>query len=236
MDRGVLLMKSLASKTVIIVDVVGVAFAGGAISYAESEPTPTPTPRPGGGKSLTDVAKDKKLNTDAAGTTGGSIVITNENIQDIAAKGKVTEAKPVVNRSAVGPNAAGVEMYDPDEQQALHRKYYWQQKYVQQLSKIQALRRQIQQLDSEIPGLWNDFYSRDDPAYRDGVVKPKLDQTLNRREQLEEQLAQAEPVLEQIKIDARKDGAEPGWFRELNLPKFKPSESSEPERVIEAVP
>lgn len=206
------------------------------VAHAESEPTPTPTPRPAGGQSLTDVAKDTKLNTEAAGATDGSIVITNENLQEYASKGKVTEAKPAVNREAVGPNAPGVEMVDPEEQQALQRKYYWQGKYVQQLSKVQSLRRQIQQLDTDIPGLWNDFYSRDDPAYRDGVIKPKLDQALNRRKELEQQLAEAEPMLERIKIDARKDGAEPGWFRELGLKKFQPSGDNKPERVIEAVP
>ena len=84
--------------------------------------------------------------------------------------------------------------------------------------------------------LTDDFYSRDDPAYRDGVVKPKLDQSLRRREELERQLAQEEPVLEQIKVDARRDGADPGWFRELNLQKYKPKPSNQPERVIEAVP
>jgi hypothetical protein len=229
-------MKSLVSKITRCMPVFGLALAFAAATWAASEPTPTATPRPGGGKSLTEVAKDKKLNTDAAGTSDGSIVITNENLQEYASKGQVTEAKPSVNREAVGPNAPGIQMVDPKEQQALQRKYYWQGKYVQQLSMIQSLRRQIQQLDADIPGLWNDFFSRDDPAYRDGVVKPKLDQSLDRRKELEEQLAAAEPMLEQIKIDARKDGAEPGWFRELGLKKFQPREDKEPERVIEAVP
>jgi hypothetical protein len=229
-------MKSRILEPVPYVALIGVILVGAAVSFADSEPTPTATPRPGGGQSLTEVAKDKKLNTGAAGSTDGSIVITNENLQDFASKGKVTEAKPVVNREAVGPNAPGIEMYDPDQQQAMQRKAYWQQKYVQQLSKIHALRRQINQLDGVIPGLWNDFYSRDDPAYRDGVVKPKLDQSLQRREELEQQLAREEPLLEQIKVDARRDGADPGWFRELNLQKYKPKPSNQPERVIEAVP
>jgi hypothetical protein len=203
---------------------------------AETEPTPTATPRPAGKQSLTDVAKDKKLNTEATGTTEGSIVITNENLQDLASKGRVTEAKPATAKTAEGPNNPGIVMVDPDEQEKLQRKYYWQQRYVAQLSKIRALRRQIKQLDVEIPGLWNDFYSRDDPAYRDGVVKPKLDRTLNRREEIEQQLATEEPKLEQIKIEARKDGAEPGWFREMDLKQLEPRKSNQPERVIEAVP
>lgn len=197
--------------------VAGVLLLVGANASAETEPTPTPTPRPAGGQSLNEVAKDKELNKEATGEADGSIVISNENLQDIAAKGSVTEVKSTTRKTAEGPHAAGVEMVDPDALKAEQRKYYWQQLYAQQLSKIASLRRQIQQLDSDIPGLWNDFYSRDDPAYRDGVIKPRLDASLERREQLEAELSREEPKLEQIKIDARRDGAEPGWFRELKI-------------------
>lgn len=198
----------------------GIMTLTGVIAFAEADPTPTPGPTPTGKQTLTDVAKDKKLNKEAAGDNGGPIVITNENLDDYASKGELTHIKGSIKNVAEGPHAAGVVMVDPETQQANQRKYYWQQLYAQQMSKIGSLRRQIQQLDRDIPGLWNDFYSRDDPAYRDGVVKPRLDDSLKKREELEAQLAREEPKLERIKIDARRDGAEPGWFREM---KFAPT-------------
>jgi hypothetical protein len=71
-----------------------VALAGAAMTAASDEPTPTPTPRPAGGQSLNEVAKNKKLKGDKEGSTGGSIVITNENLADYASKGGLTTAKP----------------------------------------------------------------------------------------------------------------------------------------------
>ena len=189
----------------------------GVIAFAVADPTPTPGPTPTGKQTLNEVAKDKKLNKEAAGEMGGPIVITNENLDDYASQGELTHIKGSIKNLAEGPHAAGVVMVDPEAHQANQRKYYWQQLYTQQMSKIASLKRQIQQLDRDIPGLWNDFYSRDDPAYRDGVVKPKLDASLKKREELEAQLAHEEPKLERIKIDARRDGAEPGWFREMRF-------------------
>jgi len=77
----------------------------GTVAMAADEPSPTPTPRPAGGQSLTDVAKDKKLKGDTAGTSSGSIVISNENLADYASKGGLTTAKPGGNPATRGVHA-----------------------------------------------------------------------------------------------------------------------------------
>jgi hypothetical protein len=207
---------------------VGALLLIGAPALAEGESTPTPTPKPKptptGKQSLNEVAKEKELNKDAAGEAGAPIVITNENLADYASKGSVTEIHSTTRKTAEGPHAAGVVMVDPAAQQIQERKYYWQQLYAIQMSKIAAIQQQIQQLDADIPGLWNDFYSRDDPAYRDGVIKPRLDESLKRREELEAQLAREQPKLGQIKEGARREGVEPGWLRELKMAPTPPPE------------
>ena len=193
----------------VLVGTVGVA----------AEPSPTPTPRPAGGQSLADIAKDKKLKGDTTGSESGSIVITNENLSDYASKGGLTTAKPGGNPATHGVHAGtNVRIIDSETSEENKRKHYWQQRYLQQLERIAAIKRQIEGLDSEIPALWNDFYSRDDPAYRDGVIKPKLDRSLERRESLSAMLKDEEPKLAQIKEEARKDGAEPGWWRDVKEP------------------
>jgi len=184
-----------------------------------AEPSPTPTPRPAGGQSLADIAKDKKLKGDTAGTESGSIVITNENLSDYASKGGLTTAKPGRNPATRGVHAGtNVRIIDSETSEENKRKHYWQQRYLLQLERIAAIKRQIEGLDLEIPALWNDFYSRDDPAYRDGIIKPKLDRSLERRENLSAMLKDEEPKLAQIKEEARKDGAEPGWWRDVKEP------------------
>ena len=85
---------------------------------------------------------------------------------------------------------------------------------------------------TDIEVMQQDFYSRDDPAYRDGVIKPQLDAALKKREQIEEQLREAEPKLDKIKEDARKDGGQPGWFRGLEPPP-PPGPTPTPDIVID---
>lgn len=205
----------------------------GSIALAATEPTPTPTPRPAGGQSLADAARDKKLKGDTGGAPGGSIVISNENLDDYASRGGLTEAKPGTQRK-VGRgvhSGPGVKVVDAKTAQTEERMHYWQQRYRQQLERIAAIKRQIETLDREIPRLWSDFYAWDDPAYRDSVIKPKLDVSLQRREALETQLRAEEPKLEDIKEEARKDGAEPGWFRAVKEPTPMPKKPT-PEAVV----
>jgi hypothetical protein len=190
------------------------------VAALAADPTPTPTPRPAGGQSLSDVAGDKKLEGSGDGKT---IVITDENLADYASRGHVTAvetSKSNASRRPVRgvntkPNMVVVES-DPTHADELRR--YWVGMYERQLELVASLKRQIAILDEEIPGLWNDFYARDDPAYRDGVIKPKLDASLERRERLVKDLAEEEPRLAEIKSDARGHGAEPGWFRGLSVP------------------
>jgi hypothetical protein len=191
-----------------------------AVVALAADPTPTPTPRPAGGQSLSDVAGEKKLKGSG---DGKSIVITDKNLSDYASKGQVTAVETGTSNASrrpvrditTNPNMVVVES---DSSHADERRRYWVGMYERQLELVASLKRQIAILDEEIPGLWNDFYSRDDPAYRDGVIKPKLDASLERRERLVQDLAEEEPRLDEIKSDARQQGAEPGWFRGISVP------------------
>jgi hypothetical protein len=185
--------------------------------------TPTPTP-PAGEKSLSEVAGSITLDTSAVGGGSGGIVISNENLPELAGKGAITEVtkqgagqgKRVL--SNVTGTGAEVEGEIPGYAEEQQKKAYWQGLYRQQVDLVTSIRSQIDSLDSEIPGLWRDYYAWDDPAYRDGVIKPRLDEAMARRQKLEADLQQAEARLSQIQADARRDGAEPGWFRGIEKP------------------
>jgi len=211
-------------ETARLTALTGVLVMFGTVAMAAEEPSPTPTPRPGGGKTLSDVAKDKKLKGDMAETSSGSIVITNENLSDYASKGGLTTAKPTGKKPGSRDIHAGtnVKVIDSETSEENKRKHYWQQKYLQQLDRIASIKSQIKDLDLEIPALWNEFYARDDPAYRDGVIKPRLDRSLERRKTLKALLLEEEPKLAQIKEDARRGGAEPGWWRDIKEPTPRP--------------
>lgn len=209
---------------------LGAILVVGALVWSSEEQTPTPTPRPFGEKSLTDVAKSKQLK---GAEKGKPIVISNENLADYASQRELTTAsektqpssRPIHRGTGAGivkTPAVSSSGYDDE------RKMYWQGRYKQQLDLVESVKQQIQKLDYEIPGLWRDFYAWDDPAYRDGVIKPNLDSALARRDGLETQLRESEEELKQIKSSAREDGAEPGWFREIPVAtptKTKPTPS-----------
>jgi hypothetical protein len=210
----------MPTKSLLVNPIAALAAAlafGTPIALAAAEPTPTPTPRPAGGQSLTDIAKNKELKGSDK-DSGKGIVISNENLSDYAAKGGLTTAKPGTQTGRPAHAGTNVRVLDRDESAKNERMLYWQGKYRSELERIANIKRQIQILDHEIPGLWRDFYAWDDPAYRDAVIKPQLDQAMNRRDSLETQLVQAEANLQQIREDARKDGAEPGWFRGIEEP------------------
>ena len=203
--------------------------SGSGLAGAADKPTPTPTPPPKGERTLSEVAGEIKLNKEAAGVKG-SIVISDENLSELAGKGHVTE----VTKSGPNQNSRGladvqgtgaeIEGEVPGYAESMEKKQYWQAVYGQQLELVGDFREQIDALDYEIPGLWRDFYSWDDPAYRDGVIKPKLDEALAQRQKLEVDMKRAESKLDKIKQDAKKDGGLPGWFRGFEkLPTPKPT-------------
>jgi hypothetical protein len=199
--------KSAAPSVLVILTVAAAAVAAGSPG---ADPTPTPA------------------------ATKSPIVITNENLSEYAAQGRVTstetatsgnakERRPV-HKSAAGDDSKTVQDAVADAPQIAtdERRKYWRDKYQQQVNLVASIEDQIRMLDYEIPGLWRDFYSRDDPAYRDGVIKPKLDEALARSSRLEKQLATEQETLDRIKVDARKDGAAPGWFRGIAKPTPRP--------------
>lgn len=204
---------------------IGLAVAGAGPLVAD-DPTPTPTPTPSAtptaaavSGTLSDVAGGIKLNPAATGPDG-NVVISDQNLGELAGKGRITEVTksgPQANRRQLadvqGGEGAGIEGETPGHQDELEKKQHWQAVYGRQIDLLNDIAKQIEILDLEIPGLWRDFYAWDDPAYRDGVIKPRLDDALARREKLEGELQNGQAELDRIKDQARRDGAEPGWFR-----------------------
>jgi hypothetical protein len=200
-----------------------------AVAYSVDSEEATPTPVAKSEQELSDVAGQIKLDTEAAGKDG-SIVISNENLSDLAGKGTVTEVTKKGSQherrslSDVRGDGAGIEGQVEGFSENLDRKQHWQALYGQQLEMLKDINKQIEVLDYEIPGLWRDFYSWDDPAYRDGVIKPKLDEALAQRQKLEVDLQKGKSKLREIEVQARRDGGEPGWFRGFEkLPTPKPT-------------
>ncbi len=190
----------------------------------EATPAPTPTPTPRAGKATTPTPVPGSLAAAAraarrrrAGTrlSGTPIVITNENLKEYAAKGNLTYATGSTGAAEAGVEGDGGEGSEKGEKSVEKKREFWRNKYKAQKELVEKMKKRIEELDREIPGLWTQFYSWDDPAYRDGVIKPKLDKDLQERKELAQKLPQEQAKLDEILEQARRDGALPGWFRDL---------------------
>ena len=181
---------------------------------AADEPEPTPTPA----------------------ATRTPIVITNENLADYAAQGHLTSvetssgggsgaaARRPVHRAGSDQDARVTDaVADAANLAQDEKRQYWTRRYQQQIDLVASIEEQIAILDREIPGLWRDFYAWDDPAYRDGVIKVQLDGALARSERLKKQLELEREQIKNIRIEARKAGSEPGWFRGIAPPTPTPT-------------
>ncbi|NOZ94055.1 MAG: hypothetical protein GXP47_04840 [Acidobacteria bacterium] len=212
-DRGRRLITLLILWGGLLVFGSGLVFAENRSRTPAPTPTPVPTRNP---NSLAAVAS--KIHLRKPGTTSRSsgVVITNENIKSYAEKGNLTTASGQPARtSATGSMPFGRTTTGQRKMSDDAKKSYWRNAYIRQKQLVDSIKKRIDELNREIPGLWRDFYAWDDPAYRDGVIKPKIDKKLKEVEELKKRLPAEEKKLPKILEDARRDGALPGWFRDL---------------------
>ena len=163
---------------------------------ATPTPVPTPTPRP---RTLEDAAAGITL--DRSGSDdGGEIVISNHNLDKMADGGLVTGCE--LRGGTRAPGRGAVRSDDGDEAE---RKLRWQQRYRKQEEAIRKLREKQAVLEAEIRVLERASGRRRDPL--------RLERARARLEQLGDRIALEERRLAELVRAARRDGAQPGWFR-----------------------
>jgi len=211
-----------------------IGLAAAVLLAATPPPTPTPTPTPapsvkvllrgeqrgespaGGGGSLADVAKRIKLKLPKDEPRR----LTNASVEALSKGVELTTAKPP-DLSYAGPGDAG---QGQGGDQA-----FWQQRYQEARSMVTFWEGEVRRLESESARLETQFYSVDDPAYRDGVVKPAWDKALVDLRAARQSLETARSRPDQVLEEARRAGALPGWFRGLPDPTPPPANSGAPD-------
>jgi hypothetical protein len=184
------------------------------LAVAASSPTPSPTApiatlvtrsasqqQPVRGQGLSEVAKGIKLKL----PSDQGRVLTNESVRRLSQGVELTTAKPAGSPLAPAPSAGS-----PDA-----RKLHWQQQYLAAVTRVSRLEANVTRLEAEANRLQTEFYAHDDPAQRDGVIKPAWDKALADLKRTQTELEQARNAVNDVVSAARQDGAEPGWFRGL---------------------
>jgi hypothetical protein len=209
-------------------------------------PMPTPTPAypisllkvkqgaqhaPAQAQSLADIAKRIKLNI----PSGQKAVLNNETIKTLSQGVELTTAAPGAGGTSRG--ASGVAPHQEADKAA------WQHRYQDARAKALYWSAEVKRLEGESAKLQADFYSRDDPAYRDGVVKPAWDKALSDLERARKEAEAAQLAPDRVLAAAQREGAEPGWFRGLpdpqadsGAPPTPTPKGAKPARVVKVEP
>jgi hypothetical protein len=192
-------------------------------ALATAQETPAPAPQEPAQTPLAAAAKpapakpaagtaDSPLVAAAKKAKGGKIqtgtVITNENMKGVkGVGGSVTYANPS------DPNAPAYTPEGGAAPGAGRTQEDWKSMISSARGAVANLESRIATLQSQVNKLAADFYAWDDPAYRDGVIKPAWDQALANLEQAKDALPGAKQRIADIEEEARKAGVPPGWLR-----------------------
>jgi hypothetical protein len=167
-----------------------VGLSASSVSAGDS---PQPTPRPG---TLAAYAEKLTLDRSALGDDTGRVILTNDSVAGLAADGSITLGTVTLEgrqKSTMSPTADNTER---SRWQAAHRK---------QRQVIAALERRRSQLELEIDQIENQSLTARTMA--------RLEQLELKMRQLDRDIAAERMELARIVRDARRRGAEPGWFR-----------------------
>ena len=183
-----------------------------------ADPTPTPEPRLTGGFGKT-VAPPARRKVEKKG-----VRITNESLVTDPQKGKLTTSQRVVTPVPTGPAArtpgsrtptAGAgSVSEAETAPAPAGEEYWRNEARLARERVAQLKETIARLEADSRKMEADFYSWDDGAYRDGVIKPAWDKAREDLATARQELPLAERALNELPDRARKAGAQPGWLRE----------------------
>jgi hypothetical protein len=185
------------------------------LSALAASPRPTPTPEPrltgGFGKAPATETSSKRA------AEKKKLKITNQSLVTEPDKGRISTSEVVPPptptprpRRVRSTPAASEESAEPPE----GSEAYWREEARRARERVTAIREEIARLEVEAKKLESDFYSWDDGAYRDRVIKPAWDKAREELATARKDLPEAEKELADLPDRARKAGALPGWIRE----------------------
>jgi hypothetical protein len=175
----------------LIAAVVAIAsFSPASVSGSEK---PRPTPRPG---TLGAYAREITIDRSAFGDPDGRVILTNENVVGFGTGATITLGAVMTAVHGRSKASSGGSSADRSRVRAAHRK---------QQQVIADLERQRSLLEVEIRHIDNQSLTP--------KILARLDRAKSKRRHLDQEISRARDELARIVRDARRQGAEPGWFR-----------------------
>lgn len=167
------------------------AFLVAAAAAASDEPSRrAPTPRPG---TLADYARRVSLNAPEGAVGPGPLTISSANLGQLAVHGRLIRGAVEAPRAAAGP---GSPVGDRD---------LWRGRYFEQRRVLIDLEGKRARLAAEIDRL--------ESGRLTAAIMARIDRAEVELRLLEREVQDAKTELGRLVRDARRHGAEPGWFR-----------------------
>jgi hypothetical protein len=170
------------------------------------------SPRFGGAEGSPDTSQCKKDGAEGdrpAGCPGfRGIPPCAENVGKVAGEG----GGVIQLGASSAQDTGGYQFQEPADKEGRNKEDW--RKIMENARNQEALSQQlVQDLQTRVNQLSNDFYSRDDPAVRDGVIKPAWDKALADLAAAKLRAEEARKRIGDLEEEARKSGAFPGWLR-----------------------
>ncbi len=144
-----------------------------------------------------------------AGAPAGSTVIDNLTVLRLAKKGRIAAISG--NRKTAADSPILSAEVDP------RIKKKWRSEYRKSVAAIQRLKQKLRDSEAQYQGLQAQFFNlrKENQRLR---LQPRLDAKAHQVEQLRRNLQCAMNGFSRTIQEARKVGAQPGWFRDLPKP------------------
>jgi hypothetical protein len=160
-------------------------------------------------RTLVEAARAERQRRAQAGAPA-TIVITDKNIHQYAAKGQLTVADPKEKKKiAAAPSAA-----DAAAEQLLRDEKYWRGHVLEIRLHWHAATDEIKRLEQRSTELRQRFYSENDSFVRDNQVKTEWDRVTDRLQKARAEAEAASQELAAFLEEGRRANALPGWLRE----------------------
>jgi hypothetical protein len=166
-------------------------------------------------KTLAEAAAAERERRARVGTPA-TIVVTDKNIHQYAAKGQITVADPREKNRKKGSIAAAASAgADPAAAgKPLHDEQYWRSRALEIRVRWRAATDEVKQLEQRSTELRQRFYSENDSFVRDNRIKPEWDRVTDRLQKARTDAETASQELAAFLEEGRRADALPGWLRE----------------------
>jgi hypothetical protein len=160
-------------------------------------------------KTLVEAARAERERRAQVGTPA-TIVITDKNIHQYAAKGQITVADPKEKKKSAAAPSAEVA----SAEQLLRDEKYWRGHVLDIRLRWRAATDEIKRLEQRSTELRQRFYSENDSFVRDNQVKTEWDRVTDRLQKARAEAEAASQELAAFLEEGRRANALPGWLRE----------------------